>query len=453
MFKRGIITELRKWKMSESRKPLILRGARQTGKTTIVEQLATEYSQYILLNLERAVDREIFVRYQSIDDIIQAIFFQYNKKTEQLADTLLFIDEIQQSPEAVAILRYFYEDYPDLHVIAAGSLLETLLGKSINFPVGRVEYLAVRPVSFVEFLSAMNEEQALKQYNTIPVNDFAHEKLLKLFHTYTLIGGMPEIVADYIKNKDLTALQNVYESLLIPYFDDVEKYAKNSGQIQILRHAIRSIFYEAGRRIKFQGFGASSYNSKEMGEVLRTLEKTMLMQLIFPTTQTEAPFLPDIKKSPRLQVLDTGMLNFFSGLQKELFGTQDLNDLYKGKITEHIVGQELLASNYSFLNSLHFWVRDKKQSEAEIDIMYPYNSAMIPVEVKSGKSGKLRSLLYFLDASKVDFAVRFYAGKLQLEEHKTPNGKAFKLLNLPYYLSGKLKDYLDYYHDSETGRL
>jgi len=445
MFKRGIIAELQAWKISENRKPLILRGARQTGKTTIVEQFSTTYNQYIYLNLERSVDREIFVQYHSINDIVQAIFFQHNKKMEQITDTLLFIDEIQQSPEAIALLRYFYEDYPDLHVIAAGSLLETLLGKSINFPVGRVEYRAVRPVSFAEFLSAMGEEQALKQYNTVPVKDFAHEKLIKLFHAYALIGGMPEIVANYIKNKDLAALQNVYESLLIPYFDDVEKYAKNAGQVQILRHAIRSIFYEAGRRIKFQGFGASSYNSKEMGEVLRTLEKAMLLQLIFPTTQTESPFLPDIKKSPRLQVLDTGMLNFFSGLQKELFGTQDLNDLYRGKITEHIVGQELLASNYSFLNSLHFWVRDKKQSEAEIDIMYPYNSTMIPVEVKSGKTGKLRSLLYYLDTSDVDFAVRFYAGKLQLEEHKTPNGKTFKLLNLPYFLSGKLKDYLDYY--------
>ena len=445
MFRRGIIAELKEWKVSANRKPLILRGARQTGKTTIVEQFAMEYSQYIYLNLERAVDKEFFIQYHSIGEVIQAIFFQYNKKTEQMADTLLFIDEIQQSPEAVALLRYFYEDYPDLHVVAAGSLLETLLGRSINFPVGRVEYRAVRPVSFAEFLLAMGEEQALEQYHHVPVKEFAHEKLLKFFHTYTLIGGMPEIVANYVKNKDLSALQNVYESLLIPYFDDVEKYAKNSGQIQILRHTIRSIFYEAGRRIKFQGFGASSYNSKEMGEALRTLEKTMLMQLVFPTTQTELPFLPDIKKSPRLQVLDTGMLNFFSGLQKELFGTQDLNDLYRGKVTEHIVGQELLASNNSFLNTLHFWVRDKKQSEAEIDIMYPYNSTMIPVEVKSGKSGKLRSLLNYLDVSEADFAVRLYAGKLQLEEQKTPGGKSFKLLNLPYFLSGKLKEYLDYY--------
>jgi predicted AAA+ superfamily ATPase len=445
MFKRLIIEELRKWKNTTGRKPLVLRGARQVGKTTIVEQFSTEFSQYIYLNPERTVDKNFFVRYQSIQEIVQAIFFQYNKKIENMKDTLLFIDEIQQSPEAVALLRYFYEDYPELHVIAAGSLLETLLGKSINFPVGRVEYRAVRPVSFAEFLAAMNEDMALELYNKIPMPDFAYDKLLQLFHTYTLIGGMPEIVATYIANRDLTALQNVYESLLIPYFDDVEKYAKNAGQIQLLRHVIRAIFYEAGRRIKFQGFGASTYNSKEMGEALRILEKVMLIHLIYPTTQVELPFSPDMKKSPRLQILDTGMLNFFSGLQKNLFGTKDLNNLYQGKITEHIVGQEILSSDYSFLNSLHFWVRDKKQSEAEIDFMFPYNGGMIPVEVKSGNSGKLRSLHQYIDVSNVGFAVRLYAGNIHLEEHQTKAGNTFKLLNLPYFLSGRLKEYLNYY--------
>jgi predicted AAA+ superfamily ATPase len=445
MFGRRIVEELKKWKNSPVRKPLVLRGARQVGKTTVVKQFASEFEQYICLNLECASDKDFFVRYHSADEIVRATFFQYNQKIENLNDTLLFIDEIQQSPEAVAMLRYFYEDFPGLHVVAAGSLLETLLGKSITFPVGRVEYRAVRPVSFAEFLAAMGEERALEEYNKIPLSGFAYDKLLQLFHTYTLIGGMPEVVANYVKNRDLTALQDVYESLLIPYFDDTEKYAKNAGQIQLLRHAIRTIFYEAGRRIKFQGFGASTYNSKEMAEVLRTLEKVMLIHLVFPTTQTEPPFLPDIKKSPRLQVLDTGMLNFFAGLQKELFGTRDLNDLYQGKITEHVVGQELLSSSSSFLNTLHFWVRDKKQSEAEVDFLFPYNGAMIPVEVKSGACGKLRSLLQYIDTSKADFAVRFYAGKVQLEEHQTHNGKTFKLLNLPYFLSGRLKEYLDNY--------
>jgi predicted AAA+ superfamily ATPase len=172
----------------------------------------------------------------------------------------------------------------------------------------------------------------------------------------------------------------------------------------------------------------------------------MLLHLVFPTVQSEPPFQPDIKKSPRLQVLDTGMLNFFSGLQKNLFGTRDLNDVYHGKITEHIVGQEFLSANFSFLNSLHFWVRDKKQSGAELDFLFPFGGAMIPVEVKSGTSGKLRSLLYYLDHSDSDFAVRLFAGKIQLETHRTPAGKTFKLLNLPYYLSGRLKEYLDFFY-------
>jgi predicted AAA+ superfamily ATPase len=367
---------------------------------------------------------------------------QYNKQLDTISDTLLFIDEIQIEPKAVAILRYFYEEYPQLHLIAAGSMLETLFDRSINFPVGRVDYRVMHPVCFEEFLGAVNETQALELYNKIPLPAFAHTKLLQLFHTYTLIGGMPEVVSKYAENKDITSLSNVYELLIASYFDDVEKYAKNANQIQLVRHAIRSSFFEAGTRIRYQGFGASSYNSREMSEVLRMLEKTMLINLVFPTTQTAIPFMPDVKKSPRLHVLDTGMVNYFSGLQKELFGTQDLNSHYQGKITEHIVGQELLASNYNVLNTLHFWVREKKQSDAEVDFLYKFDGQIIPVEVKSGSSGKLRSLHQFLEMSEIPVAVRFYAGQFQIEEHKTLTVKPFKLINLPYFLSGKLNEYL-----------
>lgn len=270
-------------------------------------------------------------------------------------------------------------------------------------------------------------------------------KLLELFHTYTLIGGMPEVLKSYIERRDLTLLQTVYESLITTYFDDAEKYAKNQNQVQVIRHAVKSAFYEAGSRIKFAGFGASNYGSKEMGEVLRTLEKVMLLHLVFPTTQNEPPFMPDIKKSPRLQVLDTGMLNFFAGLQRELFGMRDLNSLYQGRITEHIVGQEFLAARFNVMNELRFWVRDKKQSSAEIDFLFSVNGEMIPVEVKSGASGKMRSLHQYIDSSGTDFAVRFYAGKVNLETHKTIAGKTFNLLSLPYFLAGKLEGYVKYF--------
>ena len=445
MYQRNAVKELLKWKTSKGRKPLVLRGARQVGKTTVVELFAKNYAQYIHLNLEHEKDRVFFTKYGSIDEIVNSIFFQFNKNLDKIGDTLLFIDEIQIEPKAVAMLRYFYEEYPDLHVISAGSMLETLFDRGINFPVGRVEFRVIRPVNFEEFLAAMNENQALELYNKIPLPNFAHAKLLQLFHTYTFIGGMPEVVGKYVESRDITSLPNIYDSLITTYFDDVEKYARNTSQIQAVRHVIRSSFYEAGTRIKYQGFGASSYNSREMSEVLRMLEKTMLINLVFPTTQNNAPFMPDVKKSPRLQALDTGLVNYFSGLQKDLFGTQDLNDHYRGKIAEHIVGQEFLSANCNILYSLHFWVRDKKQSDAELDFLYDFHRQMVPVEVKSGTSGKLRSLLQFLEMSDISVAVRFYAGNFQVEEHRTLSGKPFKLINIPYFLAGKLNGYLEYF--------
>ena len=443
MYQRNSIRELLKWKDSKGRKPLVLRGARQVGKTTVVNIFAENFAQYISLNLERERDKKVFTKFNSIDETVQYIFFQYGKNLDKINDTLLFIDEIQLEPKAVAMLRYFYEDYPNLHVIAAGSMLETLFDRGINFPVGRVEFRKIHPVCFEEFLGAMNEKQALEMYHKIPLPEFAHNKLLELFHTYTFIGGMPEIVGKYTEYKDITSLSNICESLIATYLDDVEKYAKKNSQVPVIRHAIRSSFYEAGTRIQYQGFGASSYDSREMSETLQMLEKAMLIQLVFPTTQNEAPFMPNLRKSPKLQSLDTGLVNYFSGLQKEIFGTQDLNAHYKGKIAEHIVGQELLASNYNVLNTLRFWVRDKKQSDAEIDFLYQFDGQMIPVEVKSGTSGKLRSLLQFLDMSEISVAVRFYAGKFQIEEHKTLNGKPFRLINIPYFLAGKLDRYLE----------
>ena len=445
MYKRHIINELLKWKDAPGRKPLALRGVRQVGKTTTIEMFAKNYAQYIYLNLEREIDRQIFVRFKSAKEILQALFLQYNRNWENRSHTLLFIDEVQEAPKAIAMLRYFYEEFPEIHIITAGSHLESIFDKNINFPVGRVEFRALHPFSFSEFLDAMGEHQILELFHTMPVPAFAHDRLLQLFHTYTLIGGMPEVVDTYVKNHDLTVLQPIFESLLTTYFNDAEKYAKNQNQVHTIRHAIKASFYEAGTRIHFAGFGASAYTSKEMGETLRALEKTMLIRLIYPTTQTEPPYMPDIKKSPRLQVVDTGMLNYFSGLQTELIGTKDLNGVYRGKISEHIVGQAFLAAKYNIMNDLHFWVREKKQSDAEIDFLYSFQGNTFPVEVKSGTSGKLRSLLYYLDVSKCDFAVRLYAGDISLEEHKTLNGKPFRLLNLPYYLSGKLDDYLQFF--------
>jgi predicted AAA+ superfamily ATPase len=445
MFKRQLLIELEKWRQNMPRKPLVIRGARQVGKTTLVNQFAAQYDQYIYLNLELSEDKEPFENFTSIENLINTLFFLKNKTLAKKSNTLIFIDEIQEVPKALNILRYFYELAPEISVIAAGSMLETLFDKNISFPIGRVEYKVIRPVSFTEFLSAIDESAALEQLTQVPVATFAQSKLLSLFHTYALIGGMPEIVQHYAKHKDLVTLGPIYDSLISGYMDDVEKYAKNNSQVLHIRHCIQSSFAQAGKRIKFEGFGNSAYKSREMGEALRTLEKALLMQLVYPCTSATLPMVPDIKKSPRLQILDTGLLNYFVGIQKEIIGTDDLNKIYQGTLIEHLVGQELLSFQYNALSALHFWVREKKESTAEVDYLFQYDGLIIPIEVKSGKEGTLKSLHSYMDIAPHNFAIRFYAGALNITDAITQNGKQYKILNLPYYLGSQIEKYIDWF--------
>ncbi|HLZ89268.1 MAG TPA: AAA family ATPase, partial [Puia sp.] len=372
MFNRQVIEQLEDWKHQSNRKPLILRGARQVGKTTAVNAFGRRFPQYIYFNLEDAPDREIFAENADIHRLVQTIFLRKSKSLARRSETLIFIDEIQQFPQALNMLRYFYEQYPEIAVVAAGSLLETIFAKGMSFPVGRVDFMVIRPVGFPEFLGAIDQEQVLEQLLHVPMNDFAHSTLLQLFHTYTLVGGMPEIVDEYARTKDLTALSAIYERLITAYVDDVEKYATNDHFVQVIRHCIRASFLDAGTRIKFQHFGRSNYNSREVGEALRTLEKTYLLSLLYPTTDAVLPVRQDLKRSPRLHVLDTGMMNYFLGLRTEVLGTADLNSIYQGVIVEHLVGQELLATQFNVLSRLDFWVREKAGSSAEVDYVYPF---------------------------------------------------------------------------------
>jgi hypothetical protein len=445
MFNRRILLELEIWRKNEPRKPLVIRGARQVGKTTLVNQFADQYEQYIYLNLELSEDKEPFEKFTSIQNLISTVFFIKNKSIAKKSTTLIFIDEIQEVPKALNVLRYFYEQAPEISVIAAGSMLETLFDKNISFPIGRVEYKVIRPVSFPEFLSAIGETAALEQIIQVPIAAFAQTKLLNLFHTYALIGGMPEIVQHYATHKDLVQLGPIYDSLISGYMDDVEKYAKSNAQILHIRHCIQSSFAQAGKRIKFEGFGNAAYKSREMGESLRTLEKALLLQLIYPCTTVTLPMIPDIKKSPRLQILDTGLLNYFVGIQKEIIGTNDLNSIYQGTLIEHLVGQELLAFQFNALSALNFWVREKKESTAEVDYLFPYNGFIIPIEVKSGAVGSLKSLHSFMDLAPHDMAIRFYAGALNITDAVSRNGKQYQILNLPYYLVSQIEKYIDWF--------
>lgn len=447
MFYRTLQKELEKWKESSHRKPLIIRGARQVGKTTLVHTFGQQFKHYIYLNLEKEKDAQLFSKYDEVEELITRLFIQKRIPKKDISETLLFIDEIQEIPKAINQLRYFKEELPELPVIAAGSMLESLLGKSIAFPVGRVEFRVLRPFSFEEYLIAMKEDMLIELYHKTPIDKYAIPVLLEAFNTYTLIGGMPEIIAHYATHRDITALPTIYDGLLNSYLQDAEKYAKNDERHQLIRFSIQQAIMKAGQRITYQRFGNSNFSSQAVGIVLRALEKTHLIHIMHPVTRPILPLEPDYKKTPRIQFLDTGMMNYFVDIQKNIIGEKDLCKVYQGTMIEHLVGQELLSILTLSLKKIHFWVRQKKQSDAEIDYIYSYDGKLIPIEVKSGATGTLKSLHVYMDIAPINVAIRFYAGEIQLSEMSTPNGKNYHLLSLPYFLVRKIESYLEWLDD------
>jgi hypothetical protein len=443
--KRHLSAQLNEWKKKANRKPLILRGARQVGKTTLVKEFAKTYKYQLYLNLEKKADSLYFEQTDDVKTIVEALFISNNIVSKELNDTLLFIDEIQEQPKAIQLLRYFYEELPELHVIAAGSLLEFALKDVRSFPVGRVEFLYLYPFNFIEYLQAINHQASLEQLKSIPIKPVAHKIMLNLFNQYTIIGGMPEVVSEYTKSNSVANLAPIYESIWSSYISDSEKYASNTTAKNVIKHIMATAAYSVDQRIKFQNFGKSNYQSREVGEAMRNLHQAKIIQLIYPTTSTEVPILPDLKKSPRLQFLDTGILNYILGISAKMLVMEDLSQSYKGAIIPHIITQELISVQSKKSELPHFWVREKKQASSEVDLVYAIDEKVIPIEIKSGSTGSLKSLHQFIERTNHPYAVRIYAGEFEIQETKTPGGVPYLLMNLPYYLGTLIPEYLAYF--------
>lgn len=444
---RKAILDLISWKKDKNRKPLILRGARQVGKTTLVNQFSQEYKQYIYLNLERPDHIHFFDSLNTIKEIVESLFLKFELQPDY-SNTLLFIDEIQESPKTIALLRYFYEDIPELHVISAGSLLEFSLQYVKSFPVGRVSFMYLFPLNFEEFLIALDKKIAIKAFHQVPISDIAQNTLFDLFHLYALVGGMPEVVKMYIKTTSFVGLTEIYSSIWETYKSDVRKYAKSSTEEKVITHIIDSAYNFLDQRVTFQNFGNSNYKSREVGEAFRSLDEAKVIQLIYPSTSVDFPVIPDFRKKPRLQFLDIGLVNHGLNIKHELIGMKDLSNAYKGALIPQLVTQELISMNKFSYHKPNFWVREKKQSSAEVDLVIPFGGLLIPVEIKSGPIGKLRSLHQFMDSCPHGYAVRMYAGKFEIHTATTTNGKEFKILNLPYFLGLKLNEYLEWFIES-----
>jgi predicted AAA+ superfamily ATPase len=441
MINRHAMSYLDQWMKSDDRKPLILRGARQVGKTTLVNEFSKKFDVYLSLNLDKAADKNLFETFTDIELLTDTIY-RYCKQRKGGGKTLLFIDEIQNSPKAVAMLRYFYEEKKELYVIGAGSLLESLIDTHISFPVGRVEYLAIRPCSFLEFLDGIGEQYDLalvKEFNAEAV----HDRIMNFFTIYCIVGGMPAAINSYALKRDVFDTDKVYEMLINAYTDDVQKYARNSSLGQVIRFILKTGWGYAGERIAFERFANSNYRSREIGEAFRTLEKALLVELVYPLHTPQIPMLPSTSKRPKLVWFDTGLVNYLAAVRDQIFSIADVSEVWRGRIAEHVVAQELIAHKWQVSVQRMFWERDKTQSSAEVDFVFPYKNMVIPVEVKSGHNAHLRSLHLFMDMAPHDVAVRLWSGHLSVDSVKTPKGKVFKLINVPFYYAGILPELLN----------
>lgn len=443
MIYRYALSYLEAWKKNTMRKPLVLCGARQVGKTTLVESFATGFDCFLKLNLDEEEDRQLFIQYREIHKLVEAIFF-YLKKSPVEGTILLFIDEIQNSPEAVAMLRYFYEKRPDIYVIAAGSLLENVIDRKISFPVGRVEYMALHPCSFLEYLNGIDEDfdrQAIEDLKA----DAIHDRLMYEFRKYCIVGGMPEAIKMYAQTRDLLSLDTVYDGLITSYSDDVEKYSPNDTQTKIMRHILEAGWQKGGEIITFERFGGSEYRSREVSEAFRTIQKAMLLELVYPTLNNRLPLESQLSRRPKLIWLDTGLMNYKAEVREEVFSVADISDVYRGRVAEHIVAQELLAHTTKVSERRYFWVGNKRNSTAEVDFIWKRQPYVLPVEVKTGTNAHLRSLHIFMSDAPHDLAIRVWSNRMSVDEVKEPgSGKIFKLLNIPYYYVGVLDKILDH---------
>lgn len=437
MFFRTILSDLRQWATSEHRKPLVLRGARQVGKTTVVDCFGNEFDNYLSLNLERDNVKEIFEMPISLDDMVKLLFSRAGKIRKK-GNTLIFIDEIQNSARAMSLLRYFYEDMPEVHVIAAGSLLENVVDLQNSFPVGRVEFMAMHPCSFREFLVALGKENLLEVMENPQYVQPFHAELMHLFNQYTIVGGMPEAVAQYAKKRDILAMDKVYESLVHAYVADIVKYVKHGKLSEVVRFVIETAWAKAGEIITLGNFNNSQYNARDVAEAFRTLQRSMLVELVYPTTATTVPVLPETKRMPKLLWIDTGLVNYQAHIRRDLIAANDILDVWRGHIAEQVVAQELLALNNKIGQKRGFWMKDK--AAAEVDFLFEFDSRLVPIEVKNGHNSHLRSLHSFVDASqRNNVAVRVWSQPYSVDKVTTIIGqKPFTLLNVPFYMVGNL---------------
>jgi uncharacterized protein len=409
--KRTIDAELIAWKEDPNRKPLMIRGARQVGKSSTVREFSKTFEYYIEINFEEQRNmHKLFTGDLSPERICEQLSL-YTKTPINPGKTLLFFDEIQACTEAISSLRFFYEKMPGLHLIAAGSLLEFALEALPSFGVGRIRTLFMYPFSFDEFLLAQGEEALLNLKNTAsaanPLPDLIHQKLCDFLKRFLLIGGMPEVMGQYIQSHDLLSCQRILDDLITSLQADFAKYKKRVPPSR-LAEVFLSAAKQTGSKFVYSVASPES-NHKQTKEALGLL---IMSGLLLPVTHSSAHGIPlgaemNLKKRKML-VFDTGIYQRLLGLDlSEILFEKDTGLINKGALAELFVGLELAKYGSCYrMSELFYWQREAKNSLAEVDYLLQRNLEIIPVEVKSGTRGAMQSMYRFLEERHQSFGFR-----------------------------------------------
>ncbi len=409
---RSIDAELVRWKREKPHKPLLVRGARQVGKSTAVRHLASQFDHFLEINFEE--QRTVHSLFEGDLDprtLCENLSIMF-KVPVVPGKTLLFFDEIQACIPAISSLRFFYEKLPDLHVIAAGSLLEFALAETPSFGVGRVRSMFVYPLSFNEFLLALGEDLLLdaKKKATVssPLAEPLHRKLLDLLRRFLILGGMPEVISQYAQDRNVEACQQVLVDLIVSLRADFVKYKKQVPFSRI-SEVFDSVVRQSGGKFIYNK-AATEANHKQVKEAVDLL---IMSGLVVPVTHTSAnglPLAPESNpKKRKLMILDTGVFQRILGLNiSEILFEDNFKAINRGAIAEQYCGLELLKAASCFREEkLHYWHREALNSNAEVDYLWQKGQDIIPIEVKSGKKGSMQSLRLFLNEKKSPYGIRF----------------------------------------------
>ncbi len=399
------------WKQSSKWKPLLLRGARQVGKTNSVRQLGKQFLYFLEVNFES--DKQVHSVFEgdlSAEKIAEYLSVIYNIPVIK-GETLLFFDEIQACLPAIQSLRFFYEQMPGLHVVAAGSLMEFALEEIPSFGVGRIRSVFMYPLSFNEFLNAFGEKKILNMKrkaspsNLLP--DVIHQKLLDYLRRFLILGGMPEVVSRYVETGNILESRQIMDDLITTFYDDFAKYKKKvpSGR---LKEVFNAVVMQAGKKFVYSK-AQTVANQKQVKEALNLL---IMAGIVIPVTHSAANGLPlGAEANPKRQkmlLLDTGLYLRILGLNiGNLILAKEFNSINKGGVAEMFTGLELLKYRSPFLRSeLYYWHREAKNSNAEVDYIIAENAGIIPIEVKSGTKGSMQSLFLFLKEKNLNKGLR-----------------------------------------------